>query len=259
MNVLSQISYYLPGSLLIAAFVAAAMGGLIAFKRLSNLDLLKQHHDVAGNMMTVGGTLYGVLLGLVVVDAIGTFATARTTVEKEADALSNLALMAERLPADKSAAIKSKCIHYISDVIDREWSLMGQGKLDELTQNSLMSLLREIAEFEPVTEGQKAAYSLLLQQSIELRDQRRTRIGISLNGLPAVEWVVLVAGAVITIVLTYFFYLGSFPVHLAMTGLISLLIALNLYLVVLFAAPFTGDLTVTPDVLKYVLGVIRTY
>jgi len=229
----------------------------MAVRRFSNLDRLRLHHDVAGNMFAVGGTLYAVILGLVVVDAIGTFETARTTVEKEADAIANVVLLAERLPADKSAAIKSLCERYILEAVDGEWPLMNQGKVDEKAQNLVVQLLREVSDFEPVTENQKIISPLLIQRSLDLMDQRRARIGISLNGLPSVEWLVLCVGAIVTIVLTYFFHLESYRTQLAMTALIALLIALNLYLVLLFAAPFTGDLTVSAGVFGYVLSAMR--
>jgi hypothetical protein len=57
---------------------------------------------------------------------------------------------------------------------------------------------------------------------------------------------VLCTGAVITVVFTYLFRLESLRVQVAMTGMIALLIALNLYLVVLFARPFSGDLHIDP-------------
>jgi len=86
-----------------------------------------------------------------------------------------------------------------------------------------------------------------MQQALELRDERRARTSMALYRLPVIEWIVLCTGAVITIVFTYFFRLESHRIQLAMTGMVALLIALNLYLIVLFAAPYSGDLRVKPD------------
>ena len=54
-------------------------------------------------------------------------------------------------------------------------------------------------------------------------------------------------GAIITVVFTYFFRLQSLRVQQAMIGMISLIIALNIYLMILFGYPYSGDLHVNPD------------
>jgi hypothetical protein len=246
MTSLLDIESYLTGTFLIAAFVICSMGGVTVIRRVFELDRLRRHHDVSGNMFSVGGTLYAVLLGLVVVDAMQTFETARITVQKESDALANIFMLAEQLPAEKSSRIQALCKAYAADVINTEWPLLAKARFDPETFSMAFRLVRELADFEPGTENLKSVYPLLLAQALELRDERRTRISMALHGLPMVEWLVLCIGAVITVVFTYFFRLESYRVQFVMTGMVALLIALNLYLVVLFAHPFSGDLRVDP-------------
>jgi hypothetical protein len=128
-----------------------------------------------------------------------------------------------------------------------EWPLMSQGHIHAHSRDLSLALVHEIAQFEPATENLKAVYPLIMQQALELRDERRARTGMAVYRLPVIEWIVLCAGAVITIVFTYFFRLESHRIQLAMTGMVALLIALNLYLIALFAAPYSGDLRVKPD------------
>jgi len=218
-----NIENYLSGSLMIALFVLGSIGGVMLMRRYFDHDRLKHYHDVAGNMLSVGGTLYAVLLGLVVVDAMNTFENARFTVDREANALANVYL------------------------VNYEWPLMSQGQIHAQSRDLSLSLVHEIAQFEPATENLKAVYPLIMQQALELRDERRARTSMAVYRLPVIEWIVLCAGAVITIVFTYFFRLESHRIQLAMTGMVALLIALNLYLIVLFAAPYSGDLRVKPD------------
>lgn len=112
MSSLFDIQNYLTGSLLIAVFVLCSVGGVGIIRKLFELDRLKHYHDVSGNMFSVGGTLYAVLLGLVVVDAMQNFQSARLTVEKEADALSNIHILAERMPKAASQSIRQLCRAY---------------------------------------------------------------------------------------------------------------------------------------------------
>lgn len=242
-----NIENYLSGSLMIALFVLGSIGGVMLMRRYFDHDRLKHYHDVAGNMLSVGGTLYAVLLGLVVVDAMETFENARFTVDREANALANVYLLAEPFPAEKSARVRTLCRDYAAAVVNYEWPLMSQGQIHAQSRDLSLSLVHEIAQFEPATENLKAVYPLIMQQALELRDERRARTSMALYRLPVIEWIVLCTGAVITIVFTYFFRLESHRIQLAMTGMVALLIALNLYLIVLFAAPYSGDLRVKPD------------
>jgi hypothetical protein len=63
----------------------------------------------------------------------------------------------------------------------------------------------------------------------------------------------------VTVTFTYFFRLDSFKVQLTLTGLVALLIALNLYLVVLFSNPFSGDLHVEPEPFQRDLGIFERF
>jgi len=121
-----NIENYLSGSLMIALFVLGSIGGVMLMRRYFDHDRLKHYHDVAGNMLSVGGTLYAVLLGLVVVDAMETFENARFTVDREANALANVYLLAEPFPAEKSARVRTLCRDYAAAVVNYEWPLMSQ-------------------------------------------------------------------------------------------------------------------------------------
>jgi|LakMenEpi03Aug12_release.lakeMendotaPanAssembly.Ray.scaffolds.fasta_scaffold486785_2 hypothetical protein len=247
MSNLFNIESYAFGSFLIILFVAASVGGVFLTRKRFALDRLKYYHDVSGNIFGVAGTLYAVLLGLVVVDAMETFSMARMTVVKESDALANMYILASRLPAEKAQAFHSLCVSYAHEVVEREWPMMAHGKSDPEARNLTYRFFHEIADVEPTTENLKAVYPLLLEQGMELRDQRRMRTTIVTHGLPVIEWVVLCLGAIVTVTFTYFFRLDSFKVHLTLTGMVALLIALNLYLVVLFGNPFSGDLHVEAE------------
>jgi hypothetical protein len=112
------------------------------------------------------------------------------------------------------------------------------------TRKAAIKLIKEVTNFEPVTENQKAIYPLLVQETCQLWDNRRARTNIAQYGVPGVEWTVLIIGGIVTVVFTYFFDLESARAQMAMTAMVALLISLNLYLVVLFGAPFSGDLCV---------------
>ena len=241
-----DVESYAFGSVLIVLFVLISVGGVFVIRKHPFVERLRPYHDVSGNIFSVAGTLYAVLLGLVVVDAMQTFQTARLTVEHESEALTNLYMMANRLPQEKADPIKTLCAAYAEAVAQQEWPLMAEGRIHETSRSLARDLLKAIASIDPDSDNLRAVYPIMLEQSVELRNQRRMRTSLATYDLPTVEWIVLCTGAVITVFFTYLFRLESLRVQVAMTGMISLLIALNLYLVVLFARPFSGDLHIDP-------------
>jgi hypothetical protein len=107
--------------------------------------------------------------------------------------------------------------------------------------------MQELVDFEPKTDSQRALYPIMINDASAFWQNRQTRISMAQNGVPTVEWVVLICGAVITVAFTYFFGLQNVKLQLVMTAMVAMLIALNLILLLLFAYPFSGDLCVQDE------------
>jgi hypothetical protein len=172
------------------------------------------------------------------------FQTARNIVEAEANNLADIFMLSDRFPPAKAKVVHELCNFYCNQLITKEWKAMVHAEISMDARKAAIKLIREVTDFEPVTENQKAIYPILVQETCQLWDNRRARTNIAEYGVPNVEWLVLLLGGVVTVVFTYFFGLESVRVQIAMTAMVSLLISLNLYLVVLFGAPFSGDLCV---------------
>ncbi|MFN5757547.1 MAG: hypothetical protein ACK54F_13065 [Planctomycetia bacterium] len=228
------------------------LGGIVAsivlvavVRKLFSKDVLRQGHDITGNVLSVVGTLYAVLLGLVVVDALVRFEHAVDVVQHESNALADIFLLSEKLPEPQRDRLKEICKTYAHQVVEQEWPLMEQGLMSTDARDSAFSLTRALNDFEPTTESQKAVYPMILEQIRELWDARRERSGTAHVGIPAVEWFVLIVGAGITVLFAGLFGSQSVGLQRFVTTLAALVIGLNLYLVSLFGYPFSGELTVS--------------
>jgi hypothetical protein len=71
----------------------------------------------------------------------------------------------------------------------------------------------------------------------------------SSSELPAPLWVVLLAGALLTIGFSYFFSLESFRAQAAMLAILATLIGLSLFVILTLDLPYTGSVAVKPDAL----------
>ncbi len=235
-------------------WVLGSMGlsvlGLICARRLMDVQTLRQCHDVGGYLLSVVGTLYAVLLGLVVVYAMQNFQSAQSICQQEANALADVYLLADRLPKVKQLEVKQLCTNYVNEVIDKEWSLMDDGKMSPVAHNYAIKLMKALNSYEAKTNSESDMYQAVLEKACLVWDNRRARSNAAVFGIPFEEWLVLLTGGAVTIIFTYFFGLDNVRLQSAMTAMITLLISLNLLLVLWFGYPFSGDRKVHPDAFK---------
>jgi len=233
------------GLVIILISVAAAILLVALGRGLYSKDKLQQAHELTGNILSVVGTLYAVLLGLVVVDALVRFEQAIDIVQEESNCLADIFLLSETLPEQQRTAIREACKTYATQVVNIEWPLMARGRASVEARQTAFQIAKGLRGFEPATESQKAVFPLILEQMREFWDCRRERIGTATGGIPLVEWFVLIAGAAVTVLFAGLFSAQSVSLQRFLTALTAVIIGLNLYLVNLFGYPYSGDLTVS--------------
>ena len=235
---------YLSAALLVLVGTAAGVGGLRLVRRLVGARYLAAHHDVAAALLSVVGTLYAVLLGLVVVDAMEDFEEAREATLQEENSLANLVVLSGRLPPAKRAEVRRLAVEYGRIGVEREWPAMDAGRPDPTAHRAALALVRAALDFEPQTEGEKAVYPLAVQSATDLWSARHVRAVVCEEGIPTMEWVVLILGGVVTVAFTYFFVVERVRLQMIMTALVSLSISLNIVLVMMFGYPYSGGVKI---------------
>ncbi len=242
-----QIDSPLMGLLLIAAANAVAIAGLLITRRmLRRLDMIS-HHEVGGFLLSVVGTIYAVILGLIVVDSLAKFQRAREMTEREANALATIVLLSNHMPPGERDRIHGLAVAYADHVVNREWPMLDDGKSDPARQATALRLIESVTDFDPKTGRDQATYEKALDAVGDLWNARRYRVVTASQGFPGAEWFLLIAGGVITVTFTYFFKLDHTRVHVAMTSLVATIIALNLYMVLMFGYPYSGEVKVSSD------------
>lgn len=238
-------SGYTNGILIALGSMAAAVMLVLIGRRLFSPEARRQAHDLTGNMVAIVGTFYAVLLGLIVVEALVRFETALDGVQVEANCLADIHLLAQRLPEPHRTAVRGLCREYVVRVIEHEWPAMQRSEIDTQARQTVIALTRSLDAFEPATEAEKAVYPELLDELRQLWHQRRERGNTVEFGMPVVQWVVLIVGCVVTVFFIGLFFVENTWLQLLVAALTALVIALNIYLIVLFVYPFSGELSVS--------------
>lgn len=238
---------FLIGVLIAALAALFSILGMLYVRKKVGVARLASLHEVSGDMLSVVGTLYAVLLGFVVVDAMTHMQEMRITVEQEANAAANIYLVSEGLPSAMAKRMQDHCKEYVNVVTDVEWEAMKDGQAHDEAHELTWKMWREATKFQCDSEGLGAVKDRLLEELSNLSDNRRTRLVMAKHGVAPTMWFFLIIGGVFTVIFTYFFGLESTRAQAIMTGLIAITLSLNLFLVYLFGYPFRGDVAVYPD------------
>lgn len=243
------------GIAIVGGGILAALLLVAAARRLFPAADLRDGHGSTGTLLTIVGTLYAVLLGLVVVDAMARFDKACEDVQTESNCLADIFQLANRIPSPYGQGVRDLCRTYAQQVVELEWPAMERAQMSLEARITALDLAKALDGFEPATEAEKIVYPAILEQIRLMWDRRRDRAGAAEYGIPAVEWVVLIVGAVVTIFLGGLLHVGSRRLHLLAAALTALVIGLNLYLVCLFGYPFAGELSVSNRPFRVDIGI----
>jgi uncharacterized YccA/Bax inhibitor family protein len=82
----------------------------------------------------------------------------------------------------------------------------------------------------------------------QLVEARSLRLDAVVNtGLPSVLWVVVLAGAVISLMATFFFKVDDLRLHAILVTLLGTFMGLVIFMIFAFDRPFRGDLGLKPE------------
>ena len=213
-------------------------------------------HEVGGYYMSAVGTLYAIILGLVVNDASGKYDDARKYIEQETNALIQVYACANSFPEESKLNIQGTLNNYVHDVINVEWDKMAIHEPSNTTAIIFAGLIKEIGLIEPVTENQKAVYPRMLDSLVSATESRRGRVYITDYGMQSVEWISMIIGGIITISFTMFFIIDNIVAQKIMTIMISLILSMNLYIAYLLNNPFSGVLRLSDH---YYVKLLETF
>lgn len=242
-----HLDEFLTGGAMITLVILTSVAFQHWVKQRVGKETLESFHEVGGYYMSAVGTLYAVILGLVVVDATNRFNDARLHLESEANSLMEIFALSDKMPAPYRENIRETVRAYTEETLNQGWKHMALGERDIEGRVLFQQLLHEIREVEPVTENQKALYNTMLTSFVNAGESRRARLNFAQYDIPGVEWFSLIVGGIITIAFTMFFSIEHLIGQAIMTAMVTFIVSLNLYLAFLFTTPYSGDVKVPND------------
>jgi hypothetical protein len=239
--------------MVILAAILLALLGLAVVRRSVSHARLARHTDVAGYVYAVIGVIYAVILAQVVVAAWEEYRDARAVAADEANAVLNLARLAQVWPDEERIRIEEALSAYAQNVVEVEWPAMAKGEFGPTLDTDLVHRLWQVVNEAGVRGGDRGpTYAASLVQLDNLDESRRSRVLLGEDALPEPMSLTLLIGAVVTVAFSYLFAVDDGWVHGLMTAALATLVALLLLLEFQLETPFEGPSAIAPTAMELV-------
>jgi Protein of unknown function (DUF4239) len=253
---LTNAPLWLSGLLVVGLCTALSMCGPVVVRHYVTLERLTANNEIAGFKYAVVGVLYAVVLAFAIIVVWQKFGDAEVNVAQEAGAAATIYRLSQGMGEKAGADIRSATTNYLRLAIADDWPAMDGGTMgaSKPARQALDAIYATLLTSEPAERGGNAVMAELLHQLDLVTQARRARLIASEGNVPDVVWIVLVGGAVLTVVFTFFFGTRNLRVQILMTGLLALVVFSELWTVIAIERPFTGTVKVEPTALSNVLA-----
>ena len=158
-----------------------------------------------GELLSSVGALFGVLLAFVIVLAFQNYDDAQAAAAAEANSVLRLFREAEIVPAPQGPRAAGAALCYARAVSHDEWPRLARGQTPRYTGVWTLALERAPATFDLRTEPQKIAADEFTRALADRGQQRATRTLKAGETVPTAVLLVLILGAVATLLTTLLF------------------------------------------------------
>ncbi len=212
------------------------------------------HHQGVEAVIGAVTLLYGLILTLIAVAAWQEFVAAQNTVTQEAATLRSIYSDVDSYPEPDRDVLTAELRAYTKAVIDEEWPMQQRGISPTAALDKLDAFERSLFAFEPTTERAKLVNASAISDFGSMVKLRATRMNTATTGIPATLWATLLTGALLTTLSTYFLQIERVRAQLAMTGFVTLLIAVVVFMTAVVDYPFRGTrgMSITPGAFELV-------
>ncbi len=204
--------------------------------------------EVLGGFFQVIGTIYALLIGLIVYDATSRYSSAHETVENEAKAVLQVYTLAKHIKTGGAGeSIIKKVKEYNDEAVYNDWRILQDGGYNLKARSILRELNDDILSLNTSSTNEEAILPMLIQASMDIWGFRIKRFNSYTSSFPTSEWVLLFSGALITIFTAFFFQLECRKTQSILILLTSLIIFSSLYAIYMFSEPYRGDFTISNE------------
>ncbi len=221
--------------------------------RLATGERAKAFKAVSPGLLPPLGIIFGLLVAFIAAQVWGDLDRATTAVNREASALRAVVLLAPRFPQETQDRLRALVAQHIHDAITDEWPAMAQRRASlVMTPAPLAAALQLTLNLDAKTPAEATAQREIVTALETALDARRQRIITSRATVNWVKWLALIVQAICTMVAIAMVHTDNRKATGIALGLFSTGVAVSILLIAAHNRPFTGELSVQPDILLQV-------
>lgn len=238
---------------LVAATVYFTVIGLAADERRA-----RAFKALSPGMLPPLGIIFGLLVGFVAVQVWNDFDRARVAVTNEASALRGIVLLTESIPDEPKGTLRRLVNRHIEEAVTQEWGSMAQRRLTmETLPTHLIEALKVTLAFQPADETQRTVQREIINDLHRALEARRQRIVVSQSSISAVKWAAILLQGLCALVAIAMVHSDNRLTCAIALSIFATGIAVSVLLIAAYGRPFTGEISVSPDLLQQVIATER--
>ena len=207
----------------------------------------------SAGMLSPLGVIFGLLVAFIAAQVWNDVEHARVAVEREASSLRSVVLLAAAFPGDAESRVRELVRHHVEDAVSQEWPRMAdQSATIRDSSPALSSALQIAIALDPKSPGQITAQRELVARLEDALEARRQRIIFSRSNVNWIKWLCVFAQALFVIIGIAFVHFDSRGASVVAIAIFTTGFAVSVLLIASHDCPFTGQISIRPDVLLQV-------
>jgi positive regulator of sigma E activity len=236
------------GTYLVAAFIHFAVTRLAVNDRRAHA-----FQGLSSGMLPSLALIFARLVGFIASQVWNDFDRAKLAVATEASALRAASLLAEGLPAEQASRLRSLIDRHIEVALQEDWPAMAQQRATLASAPAaLIEALKTTLALPADEAGQRTAQREIVKALETALEAHRQSIVISHSEVSSLKWAGLLLQALCTLIAIALVHGDNSNASGIALALFATGVALSVLLIAAYSRPFTGDISVGPDLLKEV-------
>lgn len=250
-SVAAALPLWVSGLLIVVGLPVLVAVVQAVIRRRFPVLLERRHNDVTGFLLAVIGVIYAVSAGFILLDLHDNYRETREATRAEALTLLTVAQASRVMGEEARRRVTERVLDYERATV-ASWP-PGTGDEETVTR-ALDRLFDEIAALRPAGEAQKTFVRTATARLMEVDRQREElRLEAERGYLEPVLWLAMIVASAATLGFCLLFGLEQARLHYLLVGGVAVVVAVNFFLMVQLDHPFSGGLSVGPDVHRYVI------
>ena len=236
------------------ATALVAMAIYVGVLALATGDRAQAFKAVLPAVLTPLAVVFGLLVGFLAAQVWSEADRASAAVIREASALRTIVVLAGSFPKEREAHIRGFVRRHIQEAVSQEWPAMARQRATlTMLRTSDAEALQVILSLVPESDAQAFAKREMAAALHSALDARRQRIDISRSTINWVKWTGVMLPALLILLTIAILHSDNRKAGAIAIAIYSISLAACVVLIASHNRPFTGEISVGPDLLLQVM------